>query len=458
MAKKRKQTNDEDRRQSRKEVLLARKQRRQTRQIRIAIIGIASLLAAVILIGVINELFIKPSSPVAVVEGEEISMREWRERVVLQRAQLIIGLENLAETFGQDIGQVQQFAGQQITLLEEPETLGQLVLDQLIDEHLIRQEAEARGITVSDADVQKEIEESFNYFAGAVPTPLPTPTETVIPTPSLTPIPTAVITEVLPTNTPFPSPTSGPTSTPLPTATAVSLESFQESFNETIDSFNELGVDEAEFRGIVRAQLYQDRLLEELAEEQELSDEAMQVSFYYITTQSEEGAEEVMASIEESGFLTAWNTIKSLPPTDTTEDSPIASEILWRTQDEIENLFGAEIADPAFNLDQNEPSEVIMIPATEEGAPDRYSIIMVSGREMRPLSESALQAAKQEVLTSWLEEQRLTGVEIFERWRANVPRRPILDRRFLLPPTPGPATPTFALPDITETPAGDVEE
>lgn len=458
MAKKREQTNDEERRQSRKEVLLARKQQRQTRQIRIAIIGIAALLGVVLLIGVINELFIRPSSPVAVVNGEEISMREWRDRVTLQRAQLIIGLEDLAETFGQDIGQVQQFAGQQITLLEDPETLGQLVLDQLIDEHLIRQEAEVRGITVSEADVQEEIEASFNFFDGDVPTPLPTPTETIMPTPSLTPIPTAVITEVIPTNTPFPSPTMGPTSTPLPTATAVSLESFQERFNETVEGFNNLGVDEAEFREVVEAQLYQERLIEELVEERELSDEAMQVSFYYIAAQFEEDAAEVRSSIEETDFLTTWNSIRSLPPTDTTEDSPIASEILWRTENEIENLFAPEIAEAAFRLERSEASEIIMVPATEEGTTDRNYIIMVSGREIRPLSESAIRTAEQELLTSWLEEQRLSGVETFERWRTNVPRRPILDRRFLLPPTPGPATPTFALPSVDETPAEDSQE
>ncbi len=458
MAKKRKQFEEEEKRQSRKEVLLARKQQRQTRQIRIAVIGIAALLGAVLLIGFINELFIKPTSPVAMVDDEEISMREWRERVTLQRAQLIIGLENLAETFGQDIGQVQQFAGQQITLLEDPQTLGQLVLDQLIDEKMILHEAEARGITVSDADVQNEIEGSFNYFGGALPTPLPTPTETIMPTPSLTPIPTAVITEVVPTNTPFPSPTFGPTSTPLPTATPVSLESFQEQFKETLDSFTDLGVDEAEFREVVKAQLYQDRLLAELVEDQQLSDEAMQASFYYIVAQTEEGALEAMSSIEETDFISTWNTIRSLPPTDTTDSSPIASEILWRSEDEINNLFGSEIAKAAFSLDRNQPSEIILVSATDEGTTDRYYIIMVSGREIRPLSDAAIRAAEQELLASWLEEQRLSGVETYERWRANVPSRPILDRRFLLPPTPGPATPTIVLPDISETPAEDIQE
>lgn len=458
MAKKRKQSEEEERRQSRKEILLARKHQRQTRQIRVAIIGIAALLGVVLLIGFINELFIKPSSPVAVVKGEEITMREWRERVRLQRAQLIIGLEDLAQTFGQDIGQVQQFAGQQISLLEDPVTLGQLVLDQLIDDHLIRQEAERRGITISDADVQKEIEASFNYFGGAVPTPLPTPTETIVPTPSITPIPTAVITEVVPTNTPIPTPTIGPTGTPLPTPTAVSLESFEEQFSETVNSLKDLGIEEAEFRKVVLAQLYRERLLEALVEEQDLPKEEMQASFFYIVTQTEEEAMNVLSTIENTDFLSSWNTIKSLPPSDTIESTPIASEILWRTKDELNDLFSPEIADAAFNLDINQPSEIIFVPGVEGGPPDRYYIVMVSGREVRPLSESAFRAKEQEVMTSWLEEQRLTGVEIFERWRANVPSRPILDRRFLLPPTPGPATPTFPVPEIVETPTADVSE
>ena len=37
--------------------------------------------------------------------------------------------------------------------LDAPETIGQSVLDQLINEQLIRLEAEKRGITVSDAGI-----------------------------------------------------------------------------------------------------------------------------------------------------------------------------------------------------------------------------------------------------------------------------------------------------------------
>ena len=458
MAKKNKQAKEEQRRQSRKEVLLLRKQERQTHQIRLVILGIAALLAVVLLVGVVNELFIKPTTPVAMINGEELPMKEWEQRVVLQRAQLVIGLEDLAEAFGQDIGQVQQFAGQQISLLEDPETLGQLVLDQMVDEQLIQQAAVARGIEVSDADVQEEIEDSFSYFGGAAPMSQPTPTETIVPTPSLTPIPTAVITEVLPTNTPFPTIPAGPTSTPPPTATPVSLESFQESFAETMDQFRQFGSDEEEFREVIQAQLLEQRLLEELAIEQELADEAEHISFFFLAFESEEEAQDTLTSIEEGDYLTIWNTIKSLPPGDAADNSAVASEILWRTEDDISNLMGPDLSGEVFDLELNKPSGVLVVPSQNEDGTDGYFIIFVSGKELRLLSEEAIRIAEQEMLTRWLEGQRQSGLEIFERWRSNVPRRPILDRRFLFPPTPGPPTPTIDFPALDATPAVDTPE
>lgn len=452
MAKKRKQNIEEEQRQSRKEILQARKQERQTRQVLLAVIGIAALLIVVLLIGVVNELILKPGSPVANVSGEEIAMRDWQERVRFQRAQLIVGIEDLAEALGQDIGQVQQFAGQQINLLEDPDTLGQLVLDQMVDEIVIREAASERGIVISDGDVQQEIEESFSYYGGQSPTPMPTASETVMPTPSLTPIPTAVITEVVPTSAPLPTATSGPTATPLPTSTPVSLDSFEESFGDTMNRFDDLGASEAIFREVVRAQLYQDRLIEALAGEEELSEEADQVSFYYIASETMEEAEETLGKIESGDYLTVWNTIRSLPFDPESESTLVASELLWRTREDVVSFFGDDVAESAFELDLEEPSTVILVSAEAEDESDSYYIIMVSGRELRPLSESAIAAAEQELFQTWLEGRRIDGVEIFERWRTGVPGRPILDRRFLVPPTPAPATPTLDIPTLEPDP------
>jgi hypothetical protein len=451
MAKKKTPAADENKRQSRKEILIAERQASQTRTIRLAILGIVLLLAIVIVAGVVNVVFIKPNAPVANIAGSELSMGDWRQRVKLQRAQLILGIEDLAESLGQDIGQVQQFAGQQLLLLtQDSERLGQIVLDQMIDEALIQQAAESRGIIVSDDDVQKEIEESFNYLGGASPTALPTPTETVIPTPSLTPIPTAVITELLPTRTPFPTPTLGPTRTPLPTPTPLTENSFGELYEETIDRFQDFGIKEEQFRNIVKSQIYQERFLEELVREEELSDEAMHASFFYLMFGSEAEAQQSLDDIDRDGFLHVWNTIASKPFDPEDQDSAFASELLWRTEDNIALLLDEAASLEVFSMPLDSRSKVIIVPAATEEEDDSFYIIFVTGREIRTLSESAISNARQELLNGWLQGLRASEVDTFERWRTNVPQQPSIDPRFLVPPTPTPFIPIEVTPGAPE--------
>lgn len=429
------------RRRSRKEILIERKRQRQTREIRIAVGIVVALVLLVLIVAVVNEYVIRPRQPVAEVGGETIALNDWQNRVRYQRAQFIISLEDQLETF-QDVSLVQQFSGQQIQLLAQPELLGEGVLEQMVDEVLVRQEADERGITVADEEVEERIGEQFNYFGGELPTPMPTPTETIMPTPSLTPIPTEVITEVVPTNTPFPTPTQGPTATPRPTATAVNEEAFQEEFGTLIDRFQEMGVSEETYREVVRNAIYREKLGDVLAEEQDLSEEAEHASVYLLSFQGEEAAADAQSAVEEDGFLTVWNRIRSASTT--ADDPPFpgaqATEILWRTQDQYEQQYGAEVAEAIFDLDVDTPSDVLeSAPQTDQtGAviPGRQLLIMVSGHEVRELSPSAFQGRKQELVSQLVEERRETvPIERFPLWRARVPTQPMLDPVFLQQPT-----------------------
>jgi len=449
MARKRTAPPEEKQRQSRKAILIARREAKQTRQILVAIGVVIVLLVIVLVAGVTNEFLIKPGLPVANVNDAEITMDEWRRRVRLQRAQLILGVEDLAEAVEQDVGQVQQFAGQQLLLLtQESERLGQSVLDQLIDEVLIRQEAEARGIFVSEADIQKEIEESFGFFGGALPTEQPTATETMPPTPSLTPIPTAVITEIVPTNTPFPTFTPGPTNTPFPTSTPVSREAFDEILKETSDRLEDLGIPEESLKEIVEAQLYQDLLLKELVIEQELPTEDLHASFFYLQFNSQEEADDALNEIVSNSYEAFWNKIRSEPPDSDNESPIIASEILWRTQENVNAILDDIVGETVFNTPINEASLVIVVPGITDEEEDTYYIILVTGREIRSLSQSAIQNAEQELLSSWLQSKRVAGVESFNRWLANIPGQPAIDSRFLVPPTPTPFVALDPTPDF----------
>jgi len=460
MAKKRKQQSTaEEQRQSRKEILLARKEAKQNRQIRLAVLGIIALLVVVFGIGIVNEVFVKPTQPVASVNGVEISLGDFQDRVRFQRAQLIIGIQDLEETVGGDIGLVQQFAGQQLNLLAPQESqinqMGQLVLQDMIDNELIRQEAERRGITVTDAEVDARIEENFNYYGGESPTPFPTPTQTVMPTPSITPIPTAVITDVVPTNTPAPTATTGPTSTPLPTATAVSSESFQDELTTTLDRFRSFGVEESTYREFIREQLYREKLTEVLADEQGFLTEDEHVSFYLISFETEQEANETLAVLEDEDFLTVWNTIRSRPNDPESQDTANASEVLWRRKDSIETSYGAEVANAAFELEIGENSGILVEEATTENDTTSYYLINVSGREVRPLSDSVIQQEKDQVMTDWLAGQTQANVETLDLWQNNVPSQPSLDTRFYVQPTEVPVQPTIPLPEVPQDGGGE---
>ena len=173
-------------------------------------------------------------------------------------------------------------------LLQIPETLGDQVLTQLIEETLIRQEAKKRGITVTSAELEKNIQESpnFGFFPDGTPTPTVTPTEFSFPTltnQQLTIYPaTATPTEFLtptpaPTNTPDPAATATstpapatPTALPLPataTSTPYTLDGYKEQYKNSLTTLKGFGISESTLRSVYENQLYRDKLLEEIAKD-----------------------------------------------------------------------------------------------------------------------------------------------------------------------------------------------
>ena len=456
MAKKQQTTKESEaeQRQSRKDLLIARKHERQLRNIRIAVAVIGVLIALVIGIALINELFLTPNRAVATVGETPIALRDWQERVKFERAQRVIFLENQLEAFGGDVGIVQQFGGSVINELFDPETMGQDVLNVMADEVVICEAVEERGIEITEADVQAKIGEAYSFYGeGVSPTQQPEPTATVQPTPSLTPIPTAVITDVVPTETPFPTPTVGPTATALPTATPVPEDEFLTQYADFIAQLNDLGVEEPIYRRVVRAQLCRERLTEALTEEQALPRTAPHASLFFISATTEEAANEVQALIESDGYLATWNSIVSRPddPEATEELETDAFELLWRTENNLEASIGAEIATAAFELDIDQPSEIFTVDNGD--GTSSYYLIMVSGREERELSENEFQTAQQEALQSFVDE-RLTGnLQINDMWRGRVPTLPVLDAKFLAAPT---ATPEIEIvPTLAPVPSED---
>ena len=423
MAKQRKNISTESERQTRKDILIARKHEEQTRQIRLGIYVVAGLLGLLLVVAIVNELIIAPGRAVAIVNGEKIALNDWQDRVSYERAQRILLLENQYDAFGGDVGIVQQFAGQYIMELLDEEAFAEGILDQMINEVAARQLAEGRGISVSDAEVDSEIGASFNYYGGASPTVVPQPTAAA-------------------------SESDEPTATPRPTATPVSEESFNEQYDKLVKQFKDLGVDAELFRESTRNQLLQTRLMDALAADSDMATDAEQAAVSVIVFDSEESANEGMALINDGDFQEIWDTLRNAP--DELELTGTASEISWRTRDDMVAAFGESIADIIFTRELNSTTDVLS--SGDDPATARYYIMQVTGREERPLSESTLQQKKFEILTSAIDVALTGNVETFEFWRTRVPSVPILDPKFLAQPTPAPELPTPAveLPDTTQ--------
>lgn len=438
--KQNKVTEENQQRISRKEMLLSRKEKEQNRSIYIGVGIVAGILAVLFIAAFAVELFVTPNRVVSEVRGEEITLKEWIDRTRFERAQYIIFLEDRLAELNNDVGMLQQFYGQVINNLMQPDLMGDAALASMEDDIVVLQAAQQRGITVTDAEIDEAIGEMFNYFGGASPTAMPTATQTMVPTPSITPIPTQVITDVLPTNTPFPTATVGPTNTPAPTPTAVSADAFQTELSTHLSRYQKYGISEAQYRDAVRVQLYREKLADVLATENQIATEADHASFFYISINNEEEAKQLQADILEKGYLQVWNEVRSRPADPENQPTASAAEVLWRVETDITPAFGAEVSTAVFTAPLQEASDILVNIIDENTT--LYYLVMPTGRELRTLTEAVINQAKSQALASFIDAQLTGNVVTHDIHLGRAPETPRLDPIYYAPLTPTPAATT----------------
>ena len=408
--------------------------RRQSLIIKYITIGIFALVVVLLLTGVIYTAGFPPYQNVAKVNGESISAANFKIVVKLKRRSLIRQYQQTllyAQILGLDpntdpnvSGQIQQILGQ----LDQSNkvSLGQQVIDGMVEDALIRQEAARRGITVSDAELEKSIKENgFNFYPNGTPTVQPTSTAFVLPTmnptqlalvtitptpsplPSFTPAPTG-----LPSETPTPGPTltTGPTTTPLPTATPYTLEGYQQAYQDAIKSLNtETGMNEDFFKQYffvmpILRQKVDDALTADIKPVEE------QVWARHILVATEDEANQVYAKLTagaDFGQLAKENSID-------TGSGANGGDLGWFGR----GAMVAEFEDAAFSQ-----------PIGEIGKPVKsqygYHIIQVLGHEDRPLNDSQLSQAKQTAITDWLTKAKNEAkISTYDFWQNIVPIDP----------------------------------
>ncbi|MEZ4667494.1 MAG: peptidylprolyl isomerase [Anaerolineae bacterium] len=387
------------------------------------------LVILVLAITVIIDAFVIPNQVVASVDGQNISISQFQKRVRLERYLRNQQLTNLINTYS-SFGYTQEQIGQQlqsqepyatwIRELQVPDQMGLNVVNTLVDEQLIRNAAKEKGITVTQAEIDKKVEDFFQFTpvqdisseATAEVTATVEPTVTPTPYVSPTPSPTATLTPV-PEITATPSSTPIATLPPEPTKTA---DEAQKAFQTDRDTFfrdvrKNTGMSDGDINAYFELRALQDALTSNVAAD--ITKTGMFVNVRHILVATEEEAQDILSAIENGESFS--DLAKSIS-TDTGSGAN-GGELGWAPVTQYVKEF-QEAARTA------EIGAIVGPVKTEFG----YHIIQVRAREDRELSDSELEQAKSGAFSTWFDEYKASKTDKTQTnsvWANYVPTDPV---------------------------------
>ena len=413
---------------SRKHKHVSRRVEQQRRLLLYGAGGFVVLLALIIGWGILNQTVLKARRPVAKVNDQVITAGEFQKRVRFQRAVYVMQTENIVNNLQAMLQNPMliSYFGQQLqswtAALKNVQGTGQKVLAGMIDEAVIVQEAKAKGITVTDADVEKALQEAWGYFPNGTPTPQNAPTEMPTPTysptqlallpPTATPIATATGAPATATLAASPTPKNTATATAVPpTPTPYTEEAYRQAFQKYLDKMKQLaGLNEQDIREIMRGQLYRQKLYKTLTDDLPRTQE--QVWARHILVKDEKTAAEVRQKLLAGGDWVALAREYSTDP----GTKGKGGDLGWFGRGQMVQPF----EETAFKLKVGEISEPVQ---TQYG----WHLIQVLGHEDRPLSNYEYQRLQQQTFQNWLDKAKAGAkIEQYDLWKQVVPNTPDL--------------------------------
>jgi peptidyl-prolyl cis-trans isomerase D len=414
--------------QSKKHIARLERERRQVRLIKFIAIGVVVAVILIVAYGYVDMVYLQGLQPVAEVNGDKITTKEFQARVSLQRNQLLnqyVRYLQYQQAFGLDVNsQLEEIQ----TSLDTPVSVGQQVLDTMINEILIRQEAERRGISVTSKEVEQFTRSQFGFYPDGTPTPTITPTEVIVNYPTLsaeqlelvtvTPVPTESPTSTsAPTATPDSelgtemTPTPAPTSTPLPTPTPYTLEGYQERVDTELKNVEDLGLNEEQFHRLFENELLRNKLFEAVTADTPREEE--QVWARHILLADEKTANEVYDRLQNGEDFSKLAAEFSQD----TGSAKNGGDLGWFGTGQMVPVFEAA----AFSLKIGEISKPV---------PSNFGwhIIQKLGETTVPLSASDYEQKRQDEFDTFLSKLRdESDVKTFDYWADRVPTSPSLD-------------------------------
>lgn len=393
MAKKSKKTKKQLTRRQ-----LARREReaRAQRLITWIAIGVGSLVIAILAYGLITEVIIAAREPVArvgetVIRANAFKARQdyerWMTQLQIYQYQTYLDQINQQEALegagtptpeaeesvetppspsisDDPLVQQIQFTISNLERQLSPELANSFardVLDSLVEEELIRQEAESRNLSATEDEIQLRIEREVGYDREAI-------TETQ-------------------------------------TLTDTAVAGGQPQFEDLYEQFetNVLEVTrypEEDFRAMIRANVLREKLKAELAEDIDTTADQVETTVFIANT--EDQAETLRTRLNETGEDPEI-LLDELSGDENEETT--GYELPWLPEGYIGNQLGDEVEQAAFSTSVGTASPPVL------GPDDRYYVVYVSGHEVRELSTDLLAQAQEEAYQAWLTQEKEAKVE-----------------------------------------------
>jgi len=342
---------------TRKQISRRQREERQRRLILLLAGAVFLLVLGILGFGYYEMKFLKPASPVAVVNGVPLRTDEYQKMVIFQRFTLDQYRRNLERQLSQLDTEDERAAAiaslfqQELARLEvERAQIPSQVLEIMIEDELIRQGAQEQGIAVTEEEIDRAIEESYGYEREPL-TPAVTATEPITPSPP-----------------------------------SITEEEFEQLYQQNLAALAKVGISEGFYRDIVRRGLLRSKMREVIGRDVPTSEE--QVRVRRIVLEMKEEAEAVRERLEAGEDLATLAQELSLD--EATKEN--GGDVGWTAFDERDISFSAM----AFQLEVGEISQVV---ETARG----YEILKLEEKdEDRELDTTTLERRKNTAFSRWL--------------------------------------------------------
>lgn len=326
-------------------------------------------------------------------EAYEESVRHFRfvliaqYRQALQAASKVNGSPYLQDPY---LNQMDE-----LTAALDKTRVGQTVLNSMVNNLLIRQEAKRREITVSPVELDAYIHQQFGLYY-----PKDASTQsTTNPASTLSPTQIALL---------------GPLadqSAPEPTPTSITEIDYMTQYSSYVSSLKtEAQVSEETMRYFFESSLYREKVQAALAADASIEDPQDQVWARHILFSDEASALKALDQLKSGANFAELAASLSLDLSTKAKGGDLGWFIRGTTLPEFEQAV--------FSMQIGQISDPIK---TDSG----YHLIQVLGHEIRQLSEIQYQIIRERIMKNWLDEAwKTTTIKIREDWQTVVPAVP----------------------------------